>query len=270
MKYSFFFVILMWKGRGTMKDYPEINFIHYAFKRTESVAPLAAQKIPYMDLTYCIEGEMHYVYEGDEYTLNSGDAILYPQGSMRRRLATDAPALYASFNIRCQEGFSPAVFGVLRKSVRSDTAQMLESIRKSYELLSEEKNHKCTALFYYLYYQLIETARENENPHIKHIKRYIAAHLGEKITLDEIAEAVHLVPHYCCALFSKHEGMGIVEFILAQRIQLAKSLIAVDTMGLAEIAERVGFSDYNYFSRTFKKITGVTASQYRKNTIAIE
>jgi YesN/AraC family two-component response regulator len=107
-------------------------------------------------------------------------------------------------------------------------------------------------------------------PAVREVVSYVEDNFTEKITLDEIAEAVHLVPHYCCALFSKHEGMGIVEFILAQRIQLAKSLIAVDTMGLAEIAERAGFSDYNYFSRTFKKITGVTASQYRKNTIAIE
>lgn len=270
MKHSFFFVILLLKGWVAMTDYPKIDFIYYSFKQTETVTPLSMQKIPYMDLTYCVKGEMHYVYEGGEYTLNSGDAILYPQGSVRRRFATDAPVLYASFNIRYNEDFSPAVFGVLRNSVRSDTVQMLESIRRSYELLSEKKNCKCTALFYYLYYQLIETARENENPHIKHIKRYIAAHLCEKITLDEIAEAVHLVPNYCCALFSKHEGMGLVEFILEQRIQLAKSLIAVDTMGLAEIAERVGFSDYNYFSRTFKKIAGVTASQYRKNTITVE
>ena len=110
----------------------------------------------------------------------------------------------------------------------------------------------------------METAKENEHPHIKHIKKYIASHLAEKITLSEIAEEVHLVPHYCCALFSKHEGMSIVDFILNRRIELAKSLIIADTQTLSEIAEHAGFSDYNYFSRIFKKVTGMTATQYKK------
>ena len=247
-----------------MSSFPEITFFLYSFRRNESVIKLDSQKIAYMDLTYCVEGEMHYVYEGEEYTLFGGDAILYPQGSVRMRHEGHSPALYASFNVRFSEEFTPLVSGVIRKCLRSDTVTILESIRKSHTSLSEEKNEKCSALFYYLYYQLVETARENEHPHIKHIKRYIADHLSERITLSEIAEAVHLVPHYCSALFSKNEGMGIVDFILLQRIEMAKSLIAADTMGLSEIAERVGFTDYNYFSRTFKRITGVTATHYRK------
>ncbi len=248
-----------------MNAFPRIDFFHYSFRRNDTVVALYEQRIPYMDLTYCIEGEMRYVYEGEEYTLNSGDAILYPVGSVRTRRAGELPALYASFNIKFAEEFSPAVFGVLRKSVRSDTVQILESIKKAHFSLGDEKNEKCTALFYYLYYQLVETARENEHPHIKHIKRYIAAHLSERITLSEIAAAVHLVPHYCSALFSKHEGMGIVDFILLQRIELAKGLITADTMSLSEIAEHCGFSDYNYFSRVFKRVTGFTATEYRKN-----
>ena len=253
-----------------MSGFPEITFFHYSFKWADSVVSLDEQKIPYLDLTYCIEGEMRYIYEGKEYVLNSGDAILYPIGSVRKRISGSAPALYASFNIKFAEDFPLSVFGVLRKSVRSDTVQILESIRKSHSLLGQEKNEKCSALFYYLYYQLVETARENENPHIKHIKRYIASRLPEKITLSEIAEAAHLVPHYCCTLFSKHEGIGLFDFILAQRIELAKNLIITDTMSLSDIAEHVGFSDYNYFSRIFKRVTGVTATQYRRGNSAKE
>ena len=126
-----------------MTGYPEMNLIYYTFNRVEKVEALEGQKIPYMDLTYCIEGKMRYLYEGVEYTLYSGDAILYPQGAIRRRFATDSPALYASFNIKHNEDFSPAVFGILTKSVRSDTAVMLESIRKANELLSWEKDKKC-------------------------------------------------------------------------------------------------------------------------------
>ena len=250
-----------------MNRFPEISFFHYSFKLNDTVLPLESQKIPYMDLTYCVEGEMKYVYEGVEYMLTGGDAILYPKGSVRKRIGVELPALYASFNVKFSEEFEPTVCGVLRKSIRSDTVNVLESIRKIHSSLGEGREEKEAALFYYLYYQLVETARENEHPHIKHIKKYIAEHLSERITLSEIAEAVHLVPHYCCSLFSKYEGVGIVDFILERRIELAKSLIVTGSMSLMEISERVGFSDYNYFSRTFKKLTGVTASQYRSNAL---
>ena len=252
-----------------MNHFPEISFFFFTLRNVDAVGAIEDKRtIPYLDLTYCIEGEMIYVYEGVEYTLESGDAILFPKGSIRIRRAGSTKTFYSSFNVSFTEGFVPEVGGVLRKSLRSDTLGILESVKRAYSSLGSKKNEKCAALFFYLYYQLVETARENEHPHIKHIKKYIAKHLTEKITLSEIAEEVHLVPHYCCALFSKHEGMSIVDFILSRRIELAKSLIITDTLTLSEIAEHVGFSDYNYFSRIFKKVTGVTATQYKKNNAA--
>ena len=248
-----------------MSSLPETSFFYFVLRNVDSVGSIEDKRaIPYLDLTWCIEGKMVYVYEGVEYTLESGDAILFPKGSLRIRRAGTTPALYSSLNVNFTEDFTPEVCGVLRKSLRSDTLSILESMRRAYTSLGSEKNEKCTALFFYLYYQLVETAKENEHPHIKHIKKYIASHLTEKITLSEIADEVHLVPHYCCALFSKHEGMSIVDFILSRRIELAKSLIITDTLTLSKVAEHVGFTDYNYFSRIFKKVTGMTATQYKK------
>ncbi len=248
-----------------MDKFIPITFFHFVLSKVDRVIPLEEQKIPYIDLTYCIEGEMKYTYKGEEYILHSGDAILYPIGSVRMRAEGSTPAVYSSFNIKFSEEFIPEVSGVLRKSVRSDTVGILNSIKRSHASLGEKKAEKCEALFYYLYNQLVETARENEHPHIKHIKRYIAEHLTEKIKLAEIAEEVHLVPHYCSALFSKYEGISIVEFIIKERIELAKNLILIGEKSLLEISEEVGFFDYNYFSRMFKKATGVTATAYKKS-----
>ena len=248
-----------------MKEFDEIQFFHYSFRMTDSIGELKAHKLPYLDLTYCIEGEMHYNYEGEEYILEGGDAILYPAGSVRIRHCSTTPTLYASFNVGFSNSFVPKICGVLRKSVRSDTVQILESVKKSHNSVFEERKEKCASLFYYLYYQLIETATDNENPHIKHIKKYVAAHLREKLTLREIADAVHLAPHYCCALFSKYEGVSIFDFIKSKRIEIAKNLITANAMPLSEVAEHSGFTDYNYFSRTFKRVCGVSASEYAKS-----
>lgn len=264
-------VILLYSNQRRVKPlvtFADSEFLRFCYKKHQSVTKLPPERIPYMDLTYCINGEMHYVFEEKEYVLHSGDAILFPQGSVRQRFYTPSPALYYSFNISHSDSFSPEVRGYLPKSLRSDTISTLESVKRAFLSVSNQKNEKCTSLFWYLYYQLVETATNNEHPHIKHIKQYIAEHLTEPMTLAEISEAVHLVPHYCCSLFSKQAGQTLFDFISTQRIELAKSLLRTTDMPLTEIASACGFSDYNYFSRIFKKLTGIPAVRYKKiNTL---
>ena len=247
-----------------------ISFFNFSFRYNDVVLPLDEKVIPYIDLTYCIEGEMQYIYEGEAYTLHPGDAILYPKGSVRKRMFVGKKALYASFNVGYNGDFEPTIQGVIRNSLRSDTVSVLNSVKKSHISLSEHKLERCEALFWYLYYQLIDTMIDNENPHIKHIRRYITEHLTEKITLLDISDAVHLVPHYCCSLFSKHMKMGIFEFINIQRIQLAKNLIATSTLKLSEVAERVGFTDYNYFARVFSATVGTSPRKYQNEIMNIK
>ncbi len=168
-----------------MNESMGLSLFYYSYKMHNVIEPIPEARIPYMDLTYCIEGEMYYVIDGEEYILNGGDAILYPCGSLRARRKSEVPTLYSSLNIRFEKEFMPAVSGVIRKSLRSDTVAILESLKKSYVSVSEKRERKCEALFWYLYYQLVETAIYNENPHIKHIKRYIAGHLYEQMRLSD-------------------------------------------------------------------------------------
>jgi transcriptional regulator GlxA family with amidase domain len=58
--------------------------------------------------------------------------------------------------------------------------------------------------------------------------------------------------------------MTIIEYICRERVSLAKKLIVTSQHSLSEISALCGFTDYNYFSRTFKRIAGVTAASYKK------
>ena len=246
-----------------MSEFTKIDFIRFCFEEHDTVSSLAPDKIPYMDLTYCLNGSMHYIYNGEHVYLSEGDAILFPQGSVRTRIESDIPSFYCSLNIHFRDDFTAEVSGFLPNSLRSDTSIILNSLKNSFFSVSDEKNEKCCALFWYLYYQLIETAVNNEHPHIKHIKQYVAKHLSDNITLEDIAENVHLTPQYCCSLFSKHMGQTLFEFITNQRIEYAKGMIVTSDVSLTEIAGRCGFCDYNYFSRVFRNTTGMQASKYR-------
>jgi two-component system response regulator YesN len=59
-------------------------------------------------------------------------------------------------------------------------------------------------------------------------------------------------------------GRSIVDYIIEKRVEEAKKLILLDTMSLRIISDTVGFSDYNYFARTFKKRSGYTPLEYKK------
>ena len=246
-----------------MQENQNFKLLRFCYNNTDKVYPISEDKIPYMDLTYCISGKMRYVYEGKEYVLNGGDAILFPQGSFRTRKESTGQTIYCSFNIVCED-FEPEVKGYIPEGIRADTLMVIDSVQKCFNSFSEKKSEKCISLFLYLYYQLTETAENNENPHIKNIRKYIEKHYKESITLEDIASAVHLTPQYCCTLFSKYMGQTLFDFIATQRIEQAKGLLITTNHSLGEISEECGFCDYNYFLRIFKKITGMNARNYRK------
>ena len=73
------------------------------------------------------------------------------------------------------------------------------------------------------------------------------------------------MPRYVCTLFKRETGMTITEYAVGEKIDLAKRMIIMRRQTLTEIAETCGFSDYNYFSRVFKRTVGMTPGEYRKS-----
>lgn len=238
--------------------------------RHKDVYALPRRTIPYLDLTYCLDGRMEYIYKDEHVILRPGDAILFPQGSIRQRLYTNTPTYYASINVQFPESFEPKVEGYLPRCVRSNTALMLETFSRDYDSVSPRKQEKCADIFSYLYHQLLETVLDKENPHIKSIKQYIFSNLSKPLTLTEIADAVHLAPTYLCNLFKKETGETVVEYITTQKVDFAKRLMIVKDLPLYDIAERCGFGDYKHFSHTFKRVVGISPMQYRKAKQIVE
>jgi two-component system, response regulator YesN len=91
---------------------------------------------------------------------------------------------------------------------------------------------------------------------IKKAIQYINEHYTTPITLEEISAYVNRNSQYFSSMFKKQMGCTYTEYLQMKRIKEAQSLLKESTMTIAEIAERVGFTDPNYFSRVFKNITG--------------
>lgn len=108
------------------------------------------------------------------------------------------------------------------------------------------------------------SARSQATPTIRIVKRYIAEHYREDISLSSAAGLVNLTPVYLSRLFKKEEGINFVDYLNQYRIDVSKNLLRDVKYNVLDVAELSGFSNTRYFSKIFKKAVGITPSEYRK------
>lgn len=107
----------------------------------------------------------------------------------------------------------------------------------------------------------------NDLSPIEQVIIYIESLPSKDISLAEAANKVHLSPSYFCKLFKKKTGTNFSDYIMNIRLQEASRLLEKTSLRISEIAERLGYTDLAYFSNSFKKLNGVTPSQFRKSKL---
>nr|WP_286207920.1 response regulator [Clostridium caldaquaticum] len=99
---------------------------------------------------------------------------------------------------------------------------------------------------------------------IRMAKQYIQEHFAEDISLEIVAREIHLSSSYLSTIFRKETGLNFSEYLINCRIEEAKKLLKKTNKSMAEISEKIGYSDVKYFSKLFNKKVGLKPSEYRK------
>ena len=100
-----------------------------------------------------------------------------------------------------------------------------------------------------------------------HVRRYLEDNYMFDISLDSVGEILHISPAYLSAQFKKYQKMNFLDCLTELRINAAKELLKDPFRSSAEVASMVGYEDASYFARAFKKRTGTTPTQYRKQAV---
>ena len=94
---------------------------------------------------------------------------------------------------------------------------------------------------------------------------YLRANYMNEISLEKVAEEVHLSPAYFSKLFKNEMKCTFSEYLSALRIEYSKELLLHEELPLVEVASLVGFKDQSYFSKVFKKLVGVSPGEFRRS-----
>ncbi|MGZ9005243.1 MAG: helix-turn-helix domain-containing protein [Burkholderiales bacterium] len=94
-------------------------------------------------------------------------------------------------------------------------------------------------------------------------RNFIREHLGEKLSLTQIAKAAHISPTYLSEEFKEVTGENLVRYIARSRVERAEALLQNGAQRISEIAFAVGFQSLSQFNRVFKKLRGKTPTQFR-------
>jgi len=111
----------------------------------------------------------------------------------------------------------------------------------------------------------LEIKKANTKRNLQHAISYIhTAYRNENISVEYLASLEHLSPNRFRAIFKENMGLSPKEYILTNKMNLAKQLLYQTDLSIKEISVEIGYDDQLYFSRIFRKRTGYTPSEYKR------
>lgn len=99
---------------------------------------------------------------------------------------------------------------------------------------------------------------------IARARKYMEDNFNRELTLKEVADTINLTPSYFTTLLKRYTGQSYSEYITHIRIEKAKQLLEMSDGKVYEIGEQVGYQNVYYFNRVFKKMTGLSPGEYKK------
>ncbi len=231
------------------------KLLHYCNVQPSRCRHILPKPIPYYDLTFVLEGSITYVVDDVKYVLNKNDAIFIKPGMIRERLFTEDKTLWwVSFNFEAFDDFDPSLPVHLANSFSSNMKKLIQVFPYQHIAPDSFSKQKVANLLNFILLGLLEkSSHSSQNAYTNKIIQIIDEKLTEKLTLQRISTELNLSKEYISSIFKKETGKTLTNYINEQKMIVAKEFVVNSGMPLVEISKVLGFDNYNYFSRLFKK-----------------
>lgn len=230
------------------------HFCNVVLAKSAGISPI---RIDYYDMTLVFRGRLIYTANDQRLTVEAGDIILMPPGTVRTRAALSEPVHYVSFNFNSDDKIDLPL--LIKGGATAEIRALFGAFTPSHLPDERRAEQKAACIASYILEVLTEMKdRESHNLHVNRAVDFVNSHIKEKIGLSEIAEHLHLSREYTAFLFKREMGMTVSEYVNRKRLALARDMIREGGLSLSEVSEAVGYESYGYFSRLFKKRYGIT------------
>ena len=234
------------------------------------------------DLTYYIEGKAYILKPWDILFVNKNEIhkpVVNPNKYYERIviwLNPDFMAKYAQGNNNLLKCFEVAIknnYNLLRLNMKSidiikNLIQDIQNCNNSNEFGSEILKESLFVQLMVLMNRLFLNSDKNRDIEdiqydktIEGVLNYINSSLENDLSIDTIASEFFISKYYLMRKFKNQIGSSIHNYVVQKRLILARSLIS-DGLSMSSVCSRCGFNDYSSFVRAFKKVYGVSPSNY--------
>jgi len=227
---------------------------------------------PY-ELTYVDRGELHNLVRGQDIVLGQQDFMIIDSNDWHTQYS-DLPVSFLTVSFWAEEGSLSTI-----TNKRFPMCPQFKSIFKKMLTQNEQAAYSSEYMESLMKVLLIEllqdtpaesapqypTASHWENEIVDRAVQIISENSHRKLSLEELAEQVHISVPYLYKLFQVHLGTSPGKYIAKIRIEECKLLLREGQLNMNQIATRMGFSSQQQFSRQFSAICGISPTQYLRS-----
>ena len=233
------------------------------------------------ELLFVYHGNGKYICDGYAYDISPGDFLFTNQGDMHEvRSATELEIGTFCFGMsklqlvnRAHGVMSTREEGYVRRAGEHQhmVTQLCRSIYHFMACTTPQERLIAQHMFLALLLLALSRPADERSQHLDgnaalavRMQQYITLHFAEPITLQTIADALHISLYYAAHIFKQQTGISPVQYIINCRIGEAQNLLISSDFSATQIGAMVGYSNPNHFNVIFKKKVGMPPVQYRK------
>ena len=235
-----------------------------------------------IEVIHALSGQSVAYADKNSYLLNAGDTFIsFPNQIHYYDTITPGEYMIIIFSPEILCGFSAEI----SKSIpdknfisAAEDSELCEIFDKIYPLAKQNNEYGKLRLNGYINIMMsimlphfkLKTANIERNSAFYGIMDFCTHNFTESITLDSVAEKLHLSKYYISHLINRKLGQNFNEYINSLRISEACAFLRETDKKIAEISEEVGFGTIRSFNRSFKQTTGISPAEYRLNVTELK